>query len=209
MLIFNSPPLPINMELRPRILLACLFGAAVMGGYLLGSIHLDSANASGNYVVTTSEGITRDEAVKAFFSEAAKNKLDLRSVLVFVKSGGSESAGQKPQVLRMDMPVKAAEGEDLSFQYFVDVSDDATPYPLAHCADVRLHVYLGGAKVHTTPWMGYENRNPSLPMQTEKITIHDVPAGWRDIGLIAETRGGGCNTNGYLFAWGGTAVVYE
>jgi hypothetical protein len=196
------------MEMNGRIVLASILGIAVLGGALLGSVDLGTAYGAGGFVVTTSPGITQKQATEAFPNETTQKNLDLRNIFVFTKSGGSQSLGQKPQVLRVDMPVKATAGEDISFQYFVDVSNDVTAYPIAHCGDVRLHIYLDGVKIYTTGWMGYETRSPKLPLQTDKITIHDVSAGWKDIGFVPEGRSGGCNV-GYVRSWGGTGVIFN
>jgi hypothetical protein len=197
------------MEPKSRLILAALFGSAVLLGALASTFSAGIANAQTAYKVTTSTGITMANAVDAYWSQSVRDDLGVRNVLMFAKSGGNDALGQKPQILRVDLPVKVKSGgEDISVQYFVDVSNDLSPSPMVHCGDVRLHVYVGGVKVYVTPWMGYEGRNPGLPLQTAKLTIHDVPAGWRDIGFVPEGRAGGCNV-GATYSWGGTGVVFD
>jgi len=54
-------------------------------------------------------------------------------------------------------------------------------------------------------WLGNDDRDVRIPLKTNKIIIHDIPAGLHNVGLIPEGRTGGCNS-GFIQSWGGTAV---
>lgn len=90
--------------------------------------------------------------------------------MVFSKSGGTAEGGQNQTALRVDLPIETlANGDDISLQYFVDVSHDFNKELAVHCGDLRLRVYLGEKKVFVSDWLGYEDRYPKLPLGTEKI----------------------------------------
>ncbi len=184
-------------------------GAAILVGGIVTGIEFLSASATSSYDITTGRGISLENAIIAFSNEEMKNRLGLKNIMVFSKSGGSSEGGQMQQILRVDHPVKLEVTEsDVSFQYFVNIREDLDGERTFHCGDIRLHVFLDYKKVHITKWLGYEDRSPHLPLKTDKITIHDVPAGWHDIGLIPEARPGGCNS-GYIQSWGGTGVLFD
>ena len=188
-----------------------------MAGTILGSMNLATAKeqsgtpaamSAGAFDVTTSKGLTLTQVIKAFLDPAARDKLGTKNIMLFTKSGGFVEDGNKQRNLKVDLPVRVLEqGGDVSFQYFVEIKDDLTP-KIAHCSDVRLHVFLDGEKVLTTQWMGYDGRSPALPLQTNKITLHDVEKGGHDLVLVPEGRISGCNNEGFLFSWGGIAVIY-
>lgn len=95
----------------------------------------------------------------------------------------------------------------LQFQFFDDVSSDATP-SIAQCADIKVLVKIDGETVGMTRWLGYEGRSPSIPLDTGIITLKDIAPGEHSLTLLPMTRLGGCNTEGWLYAWGGTLVVF-
>jgi hypothetical protein len=90
----------------------------------------------------------------------------------------------------------------------VDVKNDMNMQTAAHCGDVRLHIYLDSKEVFVSSWLGYDGRNPTIPLDTAMITLHDVPIGVHEIGFIPEARPGGCNP-GFIQSWGGTAVLFK
>jgi hypothetical protein len=193
---------------RP-ILVAVFVAVAVLAGSMIGAMDFHSAFATTTYIVTTSSGISLNEAIDAFNNEDIKDRLGLDNIQIFSKSGGSSAGGQRQAVLRVDLPEKiTSTGDSISFQYFVDTKNDMNGEMISHCGDVRLHEYLDARKVYVSKWLGYDGRTPDLPLKTEKITVHEVPTGWHDIGLIPEARSGGCNS-GFIQSWGGTAVVFK
>ena len=166
-----------------------------------------SANSQSR--VSTSEGLTLPEVIAAFKNHETREEKGLQNVLVAEKSGGSPETEQFTPNLRVDVPVKVSfEQKQVSFQYFVDVRNDLTGSTTLHCTDIRIHVYLDRKEVFVTDWLGYEDRSPALPLQTDKITIEKVSPGIHEIGLIPEGRIGGCNT-AFLLAWGGTIAVFQ
>lgn len=187
-----------------------IFGIATnLGNDLLAGFNAYATNDNVKHKVTTSLGLTLEEVIDAFLIPAVRDEKDTKNILMFSKSGGFVENGNKQPNLRVDLPVTVTERiADVSFQYFVEVKDDLTP-GVAHCSDIRLHVYLDNNYQYTTGWMGYDGRSPRLPLQTDMITIEDVKKGNHDIGLKPEGRISGCNVQGYVFSWGGTAVVYK
>lgn len=191
------------------IFVATLLAFGVLAGGAVGSIPFYTVVATTAFVVSSGPGISLADATSAFGSENVRDDLRLQSITVFDKSGGRADDGQKQQVLRVDLPVRIArDGNDVAFQYFVDVRNDLNGQKAFHCGDTRIHVYLDTKKVFVSGWMGYDDRNPQLPLKTSKITIHDVPGGLHYVGLIPEARTGGCNS-GFIQSWGGTAVFFE
>lgn len=193
----------------PRIGLAIgLISVAIIAGIAVGYFDFRGAFATTSYPVTTSRGISLDSAIAAFGNEASRDQLGLKDITVFDKSGGTSDGGQRQAVLTVDLPVRVATNEDeISFQYFVDTRSDMNGDNAFHCADIRLHVYVDTKKVYVSNWMGYDDRAPQLPLKTDKITIHNVPTGLKDIRLVPEGRLGGCNS-GFLQSWGGTTVLF-
>jgi hypothetical protein len=190
------------------ITIGVLIGASFVGGIVLG---LEWSEVFGvqEPSITKSPGLVLDDVIVAFGDENTKNRLGVKDILAFVKSGGTAEGGQNQTILRVDLPVETrAEGDVISLQYFVEVRDDMNKELALHCGDIRLSVYLDQKKVFVTDWLGYEDRYPQLPLKTEKITIHDVPVGLHSITLIPEARAGGCNA-GHIQSWGGTAVIFN
>ena len=195
--------------LLKSILVAALLALIILAGGAVGSIDFRTVVATSTFAVSSSPGISLSDAIAAFGSENIREDLELQSITVFNKSGGSMDSGQKQQVLRVDLPVKVPrDGDDVNFQYFVDRKNDLNGQTAFHCGDIRVHVYLDTKKVFVSGWMGYDDRNPQLPLKTSKITIHDVPDGLHYVGLIPEARTGGCNS-GFIQSWGGTVVLFE
>lgn len=197
-----------HMSLKSIFVAACL-AVGVLAGSAVGIIPFHTVVATTAFAVSSSPGISLADATAAFGSENTREDLELQSITVFNKSGGMADGGQKQQVLRVDFPVKVArDKDDVTFQYFIDVKNDLNGQKAFHCGDIRIHVYLDTKKVFVSGWMGYDDRNPQLPLKTSKITIHDVPDGLHYVGLIPEARTGGCNS-GFIQSWGGTAVLFE
>ena len=187
--------------------LAVIGASVAIAAIVLVNIAIGSASATHSYWVVTSEGISLDEVIRAFNNETLRNELDISDITVFVKSGGIKSDGQNQDVLRVNLPVKTPGADrDVSFQYFVDIQNDLTGSNSFHCGDIRFHVFLNGKESYTSEWMGFEDRHPSLPLNTQQITIHRVQGNLNEITLIPEGRLGGCNP-GYLQSWGGTVVL--
>lgn len=209
-----------TMVQKPFKISAILLGVTVVAGTILGittilgdnlftGLNAYATNVNVKHAVTTSPGLTLEEVIDAFLSPAVRDVKGTQNIMIFTKSGGFIEDGQKQRNLKFDLPVTVKERkDDVSFQYFVEVKNDMTP-EIAHCSDIRMHVYLDNKYQYTTGWMGYDGRSPSLPLQTDMITIEDVKKGNHDIGLKPEGRTSGCNTEGYVFSWGGTVVVYK
>jgi hypothetical protein len=182
---------------------------AFLAGVIVSTISIREPVGVSTDDVTIGSGITLRSAVDAFSDERIREEADLSSVNVFSKSGGRINAGQMQQVLKVDLPINVTNsGDDVSFQYFVEVKDDMNGLAAVHCGDIRLHVYLDSRNVYVTKWLGYDDRYPVLPLDTGRITIHDISAGLHDIGLVPEARAGGCNA-GFIQSWGGTSVVFN
>ena len=194
------------MQLR-----TAMFGLlALVGVMTLGIYSFTVATALPPSRVTEVQGLSLGEVISAFGSQVVKEEKGLQSILVFSKSGGSQETGNFQPDLRVDSIVDVGpEDRQVGFQYYVDIDDDLTGATTAHCSDVKLHILLDGKEVHVTDWLGYEGRDPSLPLQTEKIMINKVPPGEHYVGLVPEGRVSGCNTQGYVLSWGGTLAVYE
>ena len=160
--------------------------------------------------VSTSPGLALADVVTANGDQATREQLGVASILSFVKGGGALEDGNLQPIPRVDSIANAdRENRDISFQYFVDVREDITGSLNFHCSDVKLHVVLDGKEVYVTDWLGYQDRNPALPLQTEKITIKQLSSGDHYLTLIPEGRVGGCNTQGYVLSWGGTLAIFE
>lgn len=195
----------------PRPLTVVGIGAGVTVAIVaLAATFQSGSNTPMVTMVTTSPGLPLEEVLEAFSQENIRNSKGIKNVEYFTKSGGSSFLGERQPNLRVDLPINVTKAkEEVSFQYFVDAKNDLTPTTASHCSDLRLHVYLDEKPVHMTPWMGYADREPAIPLQTEKITLHDIPVGLHDIGLVPEGRLGGCNTQGFVLSWGGTSVIYQ
>lgn len=201
------------IQLGPVAVVAAI--ALVMSttiGYALPLMQANASPSSGNNDaarVSTSPGLTLSEVIAAFGDATTREAKGLQNILTFTKAGGSPEAGQMTPNLRVDVPVKATPSQrQVSFQYFVEVGNDLTP-SIKHCSDVRLHVFLDKKEVMVTDWFGYDGRSPSLPLQTDKITISKVSPGTHELGLIPEGRISGCNDEGYVLSWGGTVAVFK
>jgi len=184
-------------------------GAATIIVAAFGSVDYLSASGARGHDVTISGGIALDDAIDAFGNENLKNQFGINDILVFSKSGGAAADGQMQHVLRVDLPFQSNSAhDDVGLQYFVNVRNDLDGANIFHCSDIRLHVFLDHRKVITTEWLGYDDRDPSLPKHTDIITIHDVRPGSHHISLLPESRTGGCNS-GFLQSWGGTAILFD
>ncbi|OLC26017.1 MAG: hypothetical protein AUH37_01525 [Candidatus Nitrososphaera sp. 13_1_40CM_48_12] len=160
--------------------------------------------------ISVSQGLTLADVVAAIRDQDTREEKGLKNILVFSKSGGSLEIGNFQPNLRVDLPVNVNhDKKEVSFQYFVETKDDLTGSLIFHCTDVRLHVYVDKNEVFVTDWLGYQDRDPALSLQTEKITMSKISPGDHSIGLIPEGRLGGCNTQGYLLSWGGTAAIFK
>jgi hypothetical protein len=191
------------------ITIGAVAGISFIAGIIVWNFGLGSFFTSDEHLVSVEAGISLEEAITAFGDESAMNSLGIQNVFVFSKSGGKASGGQLQPVLRVDLPANVSlGGKDVSFQYFVDVRNDMNKQTAAHCGDVRLHVFLDSKEIFVSSWLGYDGRNPTIPLDTAMIVLHDVPAGVHEIGLIPEARPGGCNP-GFIQSWGGTAVLFK
>ncbi len=188
--------------------LLSVLGAAVLVLGILFSV--STVNAVPASRISLSQGLTLPDVIAAFGDQATREEKGLKNILLFTKSGGSLEIGNFQPNLRVDIPVNIDhQKKEVSFQYFVETKDDLTGSLIFHCSDVRLHVYIDGKEVYVTDWLGYQDRDPALNLQTEKITINKVSPGDHTIGLIPEGRLGGCNTQGYVLSWGGTTAIFE
>ena len=186
-----------------------MLAVAFLAGVIVSTAYLRQPVVISTNEVTIGSGISLRSALDAFSNESIRDDADLSSVNVFSKSGGKINAGQMQQVLKVDLPINVTDGnDDVSFQYFVEVKDDMNGLAAVHCGDIRLHVYLDSRNVFVTKWLGYDGRYPVLPLDTGRITIHDVAVGLHNIGMVPEARSGGCNA-GFIQSWGRTAVVFN
>ena len=192
---------------KTSTLLGVLGATALVLGILFGVSTVNAVPASR---ISLSQGLTLPEVIAAIGDQATREEKGLKNILVFTKSGGSLEIGNLQPNLRVDIPVNIDhDKKDVSFQYFVETKDDLTGSLICHCSDVRLHVYIDRNEVYVTDWLGYQDRDPALNLLTDKITISKVSPSDHSIGLIPEGRISGCNTQGYVLSWGGTAAIFE
>jgi len=194
-----------------RTLYSLLFGSITAGILLLVMItpvvsQLADAAALQAITVSISPGITQADANAAVVNQGIRDQDRIYNVIGLIDSGGSASQGERPSSLKLDLRVDTVNNQT-SFQYFSDVKNDWTPGAY-DCGDVRIHVYVGSTHIYQTGWLGYEGRNPPLPLQTSKITLSHLPSNVHYLTLQPEARIGGCNT-GDLISWGGTLVVFK
>jgi hypothetical protein len=191
---------------KTLILLSVLGATALVLGISYDVSNVASARSSR---VSISQGLSLTDVNAAVRDQDTREEKGLKNIFVFTKSGGSLEIGNFQPNLRVDLPIDVNQDKkETSFQYFADIRDDLTD-SISHCSDVRLHVYVDRNEVYVTDWLGYQDRNPALNLQTEKITISHVSPSENSISLIPEGRIGGCNTQGYVLSWGGTAAIYE
>src|SRR5437867_9205269 len=177
--------------------LLSVLGAAVLVLRILFSV--STVNAVPASRISLSQGLTLPDVIAAFGDQATREEKGLKNILLFTKSGGSLEIGNFQPNLRVDIPVNIDHHKkEVSFQYFVETKDDLTGSVIFHCSDVRLHVYIDRKEVYVTDWLGYQDRDPALNVQTEKITINKVSPSDHTIGLIPEGILGGCNTQTYV-----------
>lgn len=120
-----------------------------------------------------------------------------------------------------DFAVTCASGVQLcepAFSVSVQVPVSRPPVPIqlkydvrdTHCSSVRLHIFLDGALVQTTGylgWHGAEAPYDALPLSTGYITLSNRPKpGTHVVSVNAEGQEGGCNS-GQLYSWGGALEV--
>jgi|CXWL01.1.fsa_nt_gi hypothetical protein len=80
---------------------------------------------------------------------------------------------------------------------------------VGHCSPVRLHIFVDGALVKTTPYLGWVGASApfdSLPLSTGYIPLKRLKPGPHVVSVNAEGQEGGCN-GGQLFSWGGSLEV--
>jgi hypothetical protein len=75
-----------------------------------------------------------------------------------------------------------------------------------HCSSVRLHIFVDGALIRTTGFLGW-NSAPApfnnLPLTTGNLVLQYVRPGVHVVSLKAEGQVSGCNTSG-IGLWGGS-----
>ncbi|MEO9321553.1 MAG: hypothetical protein ABI361_12880 [Nitrososphaera sp.] len=135
----------------------------------------------------------------------------------FFRGDGLAADGQVQPNLRLDTVVQAGgqgnevlsagPSQSIRFTYYVDVRNDLTPDAF-HCSDTRVQILVDGKEVALSHWLGYEGRNPALPLDTGIVTIGNVTSGTHLLTLIPEGRLVGCDTD-YLRSWGGTLVIFN
>lgn len=167
----------------------------------------EASSAAVPILIGRQPGVSLEDNIAALCCPASIDAIDAQKVIQFTKSGGSRSEGPSPKSLVVTNPVNVNQTRTLQFQFFDDVSNDATP-SVAQCADIKAVVKVDGKTVGVTRWLGYEGRSPPIPLSTGIITLEDIPQGKHSLTLIPVTRLGGCNTEGWLYAWGGTLVVF-
>ncbi len=117
-----------------------------------------------------------------------------------------------------DFAVTCASGIQLCeppFSVSVEVPVSRPPVPIrlkydvrdTHCSSVRLHIFLDGALVQTTGYLGWHGATApydALPLSTGFITLSSKPKpGPHVVSVNAEGQEGGCN-GGQLYSWGGS-----
>ena len=133
-----------------------------------------------------------------------RQDLPSKSRLVPLHSHGG--TGQSSRIMTVNVPVSPNPDGTTFFQY--NVPRPSIPPGGSHCSDVRVKFLLNGQIILTTEWLGYETRNPVLPLHSDLIILHHVPAGIHSLQLQPEGRVGGCNY-GNLFSWDGTLLILE
>jgi len=74
--------------------------------------------------------------------------------------------------------------------------------PSEHCSSVRVHCFLDGARVYTSPFLGWVDGPVLGGLTTGFINLGPVAPGGHLVEIRAEGQVGGCN-NGWLGSWGG------
>ena len=75
-----------------------------------------------------------------------------------------------------------------------------------HCSSVRLYIFVDGALVKTTGYLGWPSAPTpfnALPLTTGTITLQYVRAGTHIVSINAEGQVSGCNS-GTEASWGGS-----
>ncbi|MGI0062852.1 MAG: hypothetical protein ACREBA_10425, partial [Nitrosotalea sp.] len=117
----------------------------------------------------------------------------------FQKTGGVPNEGQIQKILEETIEVHADSVGILQFKFVSSRKQ---------CSDFRLHLTVDQTTVGTTEWMGYPGRAPSLPLDTEIITIRGLKPGPHVLKLQPEGREGGCN-EGHIQTWEGILHMYH
>jgi hypothetical protein len=166
------------------------------------------------YGVKITKGLDLETVNAALSDETLRDANNISDIAVFFKTGGLSDDGNLQPILMYDKPltISKVEGDnrnEIKFQYFVDVASDLTPESF-DCSDIRLHIILDHEKeIYVTRWLGYDGREPVLPIDTGIISIDSIQPGGHTISLIPEGRMGGCNASDFLVSFGGTLVVYN
>ncbi|AIF83034.1 hypothetical protein NTE_00959 [Candidatus Nitrososphaera evergladensis SR1] len=202
-LFLSSAGIPILQLLAPAFLIERNANAATT----MTTAAVEDASSDVPILIGQQPGVSLEDSIAALCCPASIDEIHAQKVIQFTKSGGSQSEGPSPTSLAVTNTVYVNETQTLQFQFFDDVSDDATPSAF-HCADIRVVVKVDGETVGVTHWLGYEGRSPPIPLSTGVITLEDISQGKHSLTLIPVTRLGGCNTEGWLYAWGGTLVVF-
>lgn len=159
-------------------------------------------------LVSESKGVTLKVAMDAYYGKSEVIGGPNISDVILINGSGNEG---KSSIQSVRTPVQEGSDGKIRFQYFVDVSNDVTPYPAAHCSDIRLNVDLDEKPVGVTQWLGFENRKPSLALDTGLIAIDGGSGKDHVISIYPEGRISGCNESheGFISAWGGTLVLFS
>jgi hypothetical protein len=96
--------------------------------------------------------------------------------------------------------VTTAQRPDITVQYDV---------PLSHCSSVRLHLFVDGALVRSTGYLGWGGAQPpfdKLPLGTGVMRLRAVKPGLHVVSINAEGQVSGCNSRG-VSRWRGDLRV--
>ena len=141
------------------------------------------------------------------FSLASYDVLsEVTSTHCFIISEWSDTDGD-PQTCDKPFLLEVETGSLLQIQYYVAGSPEAVGCSGRHCSSVRVHIYVDGAFMQTTDWLGWPGGPSTLSLDTGLLDVSPVSPGTHELSLKAEGQVGGCN-GGRLISWGGKLIVY-
>lgn len=81
--------------------------------------------------------------------------------------------------------------------------------PTSACSSGRLHIFVDGALVKTTEWLGWTGAPPpfdTLPLTTGNLVLQYVRPGTHVVSINIEGQVSGCNS-GKVIQWEGTLLL--
>lgn len=101
---------------------------------------------------------------------------------------------------------------DPPFSFAVETGSDlvvAYAVPSSHCSSHRLHLFMDGALVRSTGFLGWDGAPPpfdTLPIETGPIDLGPLTPGAHVLEIQAEGQTSGCN-RGSLNSWAGSLTI--